>query len=131
MKIDAELFWKRVEAQWERTGLSKVEFCAQTGGKINYGTWANKKSQGKVPNLELASDFAEALHVSLDFLVSGEDHLDPVYKKLDQNPRLKRLASSMTKCQDLHLSIIETLFFSWGCTEINEPILLQKRVVSS
>lgn len=129
MKTDANAFWGRFDLLLEGKFSNLGEFCEVV--KLNYNTMISQRARLTIPKIEQLIDMAKALHVSLDFLVSGEDHLDPVYKKLDQNPRLKRLASSMTKCQDLHLSIIETLFFSWGCTEINEPTLLQKRVVSS
>ncbi|WP_422477257.1 hypothetical protein [Pleomorphochaeta sp. DL1XJH-081] len=113
MKIDAISFWQRVEEEWSKTGLSKTEFCAQTNGEINFGTWSNKKSLGKIPNLELASAFAEALGVSLDYLISGKETTDPLTTLLQSNPTIKHIAFRLTKCDTQQLHCVNSLLDTW------------------
>ncbi|MGE0075908.1 MAG: hypothetical protein AB7S52_11825 [Sphaerochaetaceae bacterium] len=113
MKIDATSFWQRVEEEWSKTGLSKTEFCSQTNGKINFGTWSNKKSLGKVPNLELASAFAEALSVSLDFLISGKETSDPLTLLLKSNPTIKQITLRLAKCDTQQLHCLNSLLDTW------------------
>lgn len=113
MKIDANIFWERVEELWKKTGVTKQEFCNSTKGKINYYTWSNKKSQGKVPNLELASAFAEALEVSLDYLVSGKETTDSFTRMLKSNPTIKHITQRLTKCDAEQLHCVNSLLDTW------------------
>lgn len=113
MKIDATSFWQRVEEEWSKTGLSKTEFCSQTNGKINFGTWSNKKSLGKVPNLELASVFAEALSVSLEYLISGKETSDPLTSLLKSNPTIKHITLRLIKCDTQQLHCLNSLLDTW------------------
>jgi hypothetical protein len=114
MKIDANDFWGRVEELWKKTGVTKQVFCNSTNGKINFYTWSNKKSQSKIPNLELASAFAEALGVSLDFLVTGKEYEHPLQKKFHDDEFLIDICTRISKCSREHLKIIDTMIDSWG-----------------
>ena len=114
MKDDVNLFWERVDKLWRELGITRQEFCNSTNGKINFYTWSNKKSQGKAPNLELASAFAKALNTSIDYLVTGQEYQDELFAKLQNDKELKETCSRISLCSEEHLSIINTMLASWG-----------------
>jgi len=113
MKNDADSFWFRVDSLWKQTGETKQEFCKRTNGEINFYTWSNKKSQHKMPNLELAGAFAKYLNVSIDYLYNGETLADPVLKAIDSNSAVKEIARKLTMCDESNLAIVNAMVNSW------------------
>jgi Bacteriophage CI repressor helix-turn-helix domain. len=64
-------FWGRVDNTQKALGITLQELCRKA--QINYGTVMNKRSQGKLPNLEAAYAIAFVLKRSLDWLLTGNE----------------------------------------------------------
>ncbi len=54
-----------------------------------------------------------ALHVSLDYLVTGEEIGDPVLKSIDSNPLVKEIAHKLTMCDEGNIQIVNAMVDSW------------------
>lgn len=64
-------FWSRVDNVQKQMGITLQELCRKA--RINYGTVMNKRSQSKLPNLEVAYAIATTLSRSLDWLLTGNE----------------------------------------------------------
>jgi len=64
-------FWGRVDNTQKQFGITLQELCRKA--KVNYGTVMNKRSQGKLPNLEVAYAISFVLEKSLDWLLTGKE----------------------------------------------------------
>lgn len=67
----ARCFWSRVESQL--SGKSLRALCAEAG--LNYHSIRNRKSGAvySLPRIETGYQIAQALGVSLEFLITGKD----------------------------------------------------------
>ncbi len=64
-------FWSRVDNVQKQLGITLQELCRKA--HVNYGTVMNKRSQCKLPNLEVAYAIAYTLKRSLDWLLTGNE----------------------------------------------------------
>lgn len=64
-------YWGRVDNSQKQLGITLQELCRKA--HVNYGTVMNKRSQGKLPNLEVAYALSFVLQRSLDWLLTGNE----------------------------------------------------------
>jgi len=111
MKNDAMLLWSRVDQLARQQQITLKKLCEDNG--LVYGTIMQNKARKIFPSLLLAKGLASALHVSLDYLVTGEQITDPVLKSIDNNPAVKEIAHKLTMCDESKLVIVNAMLDSW------------------
>ena len=66
-----------------------------------------------MPSVESLATMASALHVPMDYLVTGKQISDPVLKSIDNNPAVKEIAHKLTMCDESKLVIVNAMLDSW------------------
>ena len=64
-----DLFWSRTYNLIKACGISQENFCRLVG--INYNTFRCWKYNNRIPDAVSACDIADALGVSVEYLVKG------------------------------------------------------------
>ncbi len=111
MKNDAMLLWSRVDQLARQQQITLKKLCEEND--LVYGTIMQNKARKIFPSLLLTKGLASALHVSLDYLVTGEEIGDPVLKSIDSNPLVKEIARKLTMCDEGNLQIVNAMVDSW------------------
>ena len=93
--MDGFLFWKNVDSVLKSEKLISV---ASKAG-INYRTLKNQRSSVRLPNLEDAFRLSNALGVSLEYLLTGQDpyQLSAEAKAVNEDPELQAVVRAMAR----------------------------------
>ena len=105
------LLWSIVDQLVRQQQITLKKLCEENN--LVYGTIMQNKARKIFPSLSLAYGLASALHVSLDYLVTGEQIADPVLKAIDDNPLVKDIARKLTMCDEGNLEIVNAMVDSW------------------
>lgn len=91
-------FWIRVRDRLDYLGFSQKELAKQI--QESYNTLQSWTSKNRLPNAETAVRIAQALHVSVEYLVTGTDPSFSPAVKNSVVPLIKKLNSLSDS--DLH-----------------------------
>jgi len=94
--VDKEKFAKRLKQSREKVGISQKELAAKLGVKRStVGSW---ESAHRSPEIEKAYGIAEALNVSVDYLLCRSD--DPKLKQIKESGDLEKI-EKLKKTMDM------------------------------
>ncbi len=90
-------------------GITLKELSARTG--ISYGSLSNYlKEAASVPSADVAVKISRALNVSVEYLVTRQNHKLEKSDSLHTLPaKIRRLTDSIRKLNDRDFAIVETL----------------------
>jgi len=111
MKNDASLFWERFDKIMKNSFSDLGDFCEFA--EMSYNTVISQRTRKSMPKIEQLMIMASALHVSLNYLVTGQQIADPVLKSIDNNPAVKEIAHKLTMCDESKLAIVSAMLDSW------------------
>ena len=98
--MDAERFWENVDRLRPEGDLKA--FSKDNG--LDYVRIVNQRSDCRIPKLEDAFAIANALNVSIEYLITGEN------KQMKYSPRIKAIADLLTN-DTARLDAVEVLLF--------------------
>ena len=111
--IDARLFWERLDNVRDSLGLTLTELCESKPGLI-YRTLTQQRTRNILPNVETLALLAEALNVSLDFLVSGRKEVDAITKHFKHDSEMIKFANRITLCTKSQILFLNNMLDTWG-----------------
>ncbi|NCB27391.1 MAG: hypothetical protein EOM62_18350 [Bacteroidia bacterium] len=140
-KSESKYFWTRIEEGLHEKGITLAELCRQQG--VNYDSIISSKMRLAIPAAVTVLKIAQALHVSMESLLTDESvnsnlfvaesqpayREDPLYELLSENPSLKAMAWRIVECNAIQLRTIGTLLNSWGIRIYNERGEFSKQLV--
>ena len=99
----------------EQKGMTSYQLCKKIG--INQNTFSTWKTKDRIPPADRLSDIANALGVSVDYLITGENrnryYLDPeaaeIAKELYERPELKVLFKTARKVSPEDMKVVQTM----------------------
>jgi transcriptional regulator with XRE-family HTH domain len=97
--MEAEFFWKMVKKEVGRQCTSFEWLCKKT--KIPKGTFASWKNRGIIPRADEALCIAQALKVSVDYLLTGAEHT-----RQPSNPTAHEIAQTIPLFDDYDLQTL-------------------------
>ena len=97
--MDAEFFWKMVKKEVERQHTSFEWLYRKTN--ISKGTFSSWKNRNTIPRADEALHIAEALNVSVEYLLTGADQL-----KTPSNPAVHEITETAPFFDDNDLQTI-------------------------
>lgn len=106
-------FWGRVEIAQLEAGIPTLKQLCENAG-ILYQSMANKRSLGKLPNLETAVAIARQVGKPVEWLLLGDSEVEiesrkDVLKAIDSNERLYDVARNLVKASQSQLFAVEVL----------------------
>lgn len=69
--MDEKEFWKRVNKRIKELNITQEALCKDLG--INLGTLRQQITHSRYPSVDIAFRFAQALGVSVEYLVTGTE----------------------------------------------------------
>ena len=87
------IFWDRLNKllkEQEKSQYSLAEEC-----EIPLGTFNKWKKKGIYPKTDKVLKIAEVLNVSVEFLLTGDETIEPAVKSLQKYPELKKIAITL------------------------------------
>jgi transcriptional regulator with XRE-family HTH domain len=100
--MNAEIFWKIVKREVERQETSFEWLYRKTS--IPKGTFSSWKSRNLMPRTDAAFKIAEALGVSVEYLLTGVDKGSPV-----SNPRIQEIVEKVILFDDNDVEAVRAL----------------------
>jgi transcriptional regulator with XRE-family HTH domain len=97
--MGADFFWKIVKKEVDRQRTSFEWLCRKT--KIPKGTFASWKNRGIIPRADKALCIAEALKVSVEYLLTGVEH-----NRQPSNPAAHEIAKTIPLFDDYDLQTL-------------------------
>jgi len=98
-RMNAEFFWKMVKKEVERQQTSFEWLYRKT--QIPKGTFSSWKSRNIIPRADEAICIAEALRVSVEYLLTGTDP-----QKKPSNPAINEINETVPFFDDIDLQTI-------------------------
>ncbi|MGL4987424.1 MAG: helix-turn-helix domain-containing protein [Treponemataceae bacterium] len=123
-------FWKIVSAEIKRQNTSYDWLARKT--KISKGTFSSWKSRNNVPTVDSAFKIAQALNVSLEYLLTGVDDIDYA-----SNEALTEIATKLACFDTIDLlavkNLTDTLYFRYlkssSLEELINPVRLDQETL--
>lgn len=116
-------FWDRVSSILAERNLSKAELARRAGLKSQ--SISKALIARSMPQADTAFKIAEALNVSVEYLMYGtldyDTELEESFAMLRKSARGSMIARVIPLLSSDQMSVIETLFKSWGFCDLLDP----------
>ena len=106
-------FWGRVEIAQKEAGIPTLKQLCESAG-VYYNTVTNKRSLGRLPNLESAVEIAKEVGRPVEWLLLGEekpkyDENITVANAINSDERLQEIAKKLLQADSDELKAIEVI----------------------
>lgn len=117
-KEQAGEFWKRVELVLQEKRMKQADLSRLSG--IANGTLSSSRRDGNMPLANNAQKIADALGVSLKYLLFGiqdeepDPEIEEAFASIKKSRRQIKIAKALPSLNNDQISAIECMIQSWG-----------------